>query len=73
MSILKALGWLRSLTAAKADDKPAKCVPIAGEDEKDFMARCMRDQSKTKGKPHDQSVAICLSIWKDQGPSAKDK
>jgi hypothetical protein len=31
-------------------------------DEKVFMSECMRDQQMIKGKPHDQSVAICLSM-----------
>lgn len=51
-------------------------MPTPGKNESQdaFMARCMgmmKEENQTKHKasprPHDQQVAICMSLWKNKG------
>lgn len=48
-----------------------KPEPQEDESEDDFMARCI-PQLVDEGKPQDQAVAVCSTLWADR-PKAKDK
>jgi hypothetical protein len=38
--------------------------PTANEDKEHFMARCI-PQLMDEGRPQDQAIAICNSIWEE--------
>lgn len=40
--------------------------PEPTETEKDWMGRCMSHYMKEKGKPQEQAVAICMSVWRQK-------
>ena len=46
--------------------------PKSFSDQNDWMDACMHTQVKGEGKPQQQSVAICLSMWKNRNKK-KDK
>lgn len=33
----------------------------------DWMGACMHQTKTVEGKPQDQAVAICLSLWREKG------
>jgi len=46
--------------------------PHEDEDQRAFMARCMRELSQAEThRPQDQMVAICMSKWRDRNKSAR--
>jgi hypothetical protein len=53
-----AINWM----AFKQEDF---VMPQGGESEKDFIPRCVAVNIK-EGKPEDQAVAICYSVWKQE-------
>jgi len=40
--------------------------PKKYSDKNEWMDACMRQTCKVEGKPQDQSVAICLSMWRNK-------
>lgn len=45
--------------------------PKGYKDKQEFMSDCMHQLRKVENKPQDQSVAICLSMWKNRGKKKK--
>jgi hypothetical protein len=50
-------------------------MPDPGEykNEQDFMSDCMHQVKKVEGKPQDQAVAQCLSMWRQEHGGKKPK
>lgn len=46
-------------------------TPNKGENKKDFLARCIPAVIKEEGKPQDQAVAICYSLWDNKSKNSK--
>jgi hypothetical protein len=49
--------------------------PKSYKDEKSWMSACM-SKAKKEGRPHDQGVAMCLSMWRrkdEEEEEDKDK
>jgi len=44
--------------------------PKEGESQKDFIGRCV-PVVISEGRPKDQAVAICYSMWREAHPSSK--
>lgn len=47
--------------------------PRKYDDKQEWMSDCMHQTKKVEGKPQDQSVAICLSRWREKGKKKKKK
>lgn len=43
------------------------------KDQNSFMDDCMHQVKKVEGTPQDQSVAQCLSMWREKGKKKKKK
>jgi hypothetical protein len=47
-------------------------TPADGENQKDFMTRCMDHNLNEKERDQDQSVAICLSQWRGKADGVEN-
>lgn len=45
--------------------------PREGEDRSDFISRCI-PQLRDEGKPQDQAIAQCHSIWRQNKERSED-
>lgn len=47
--------------------------PDKYSDKQKFMDDCMHQVKKVEGKPQDQAVGQCLSMWREKGKKKKKK
>jgi len=47
--------------------------PKTFKDKDEWMGACMHQVSKVEGKPHEQSVAVCLDIWRNKDKKKSKK
>src|SRR6187549_3866788 len=47
-------------------------TPHKGEDQSEFMSRCVPEMMKVGGRKNEQAVAICLDIWRRKDKSVDE-